>query len=356
MESSPPSLAAIEGSLLGTAVGDALGLPREGLSPQRAERLYGAEGLEHRMLWGRGLLSDDTEHSSMVGQALLVAGADPGRFGTSLAWRLRAWLLSCPAGVGFATLRALIKLCVGFSYRRSGVFSAGNGPAMRAPLVGVCLGDTPAMRELLSVSTRITHTDPAAFEGALAVALAAAAGREPAFSGDALLDRIAVEVQGAELLRALDLVREHLERGAEPRAFAEALGQPRGISGYVNHTVPAALYCYLLSPDDFALALERVVGLGGDSDTTGAILGGIAGARVGASGIPQPWVDGIRDWPRSVSWLRELALRLHRRFGEGASEGPSSPVPLAWPLIPARNALFLGIVLAHGFRRLLPPY
>jgi len=306
------------------------------------------------------MLSDDTEHACLVGQALLSAGADPERFGRSLGWRLRGWLLGCPGGVGFATLRALLKLWLGFSPNRSGVFSAGNGPAMRAPLLGVCLGDTPQLRQVLDVSTRITHTDPKASEGALAVALTAHASSAPDFDVSAHLDGLRRQLRGEELLRALDLLQEHLERGDEPRAFAEAIDQPHGISGYMNHTVPAVLYCYLSSPDDFPLALQRVIALGGDADTTGAILGGIAGARAGSAKIPQAWVEGICDYPRSTPWIRELARRLHRRFGleagEGPGAGPVTPVPLAWPAIPLRNALFLCVVLAHGFRRLLPPY
>src|SRR5579863_7691961 len=98
------------GVLLGTAVGDALGLPREGLSRRRARRLFGDPPLRHRFVLGRGMTSDDTEHACLVGQALLCAPDDPERFARSLAWRLRFWLLGLPAGIGSATLRATLKL------------------------------------------------------------------------------------------------------------------------------------------------------------------------------------------------------------------------------------------------------
>ena len=55
-----------EGVLLGTMAGDALGLPREGLSARRTRRLFGGAPLRHRLLLGRGLCSDDTEHACMV--------------------------------------------------------------------------------------------------------------------------------------------------------------------------------------------------------------------------------------------------------------------------------------------------
>jgi ADP-ribosylglycohydrolase len=164
----------IAGAILGTAVGDALGLPREGLSRRRARRLFGDPPLRHRFLLGRGMTSDDTEHTCMTGQALLRAPDDPDAFARSLAWRLRFWLLGLPAGTGGATLRAVLKLWLGFSPRRSGVWSAGNGPAMRAALLGVCLGhDRQQMRAYVRASTRLTHTDPRAERGAFLVALTA---------------------------------------------------------------------------------------------------------------------------------------------------------------------------------------
>src|SRR5947209_8063775 len=156
------------GVILGTAVGDALGLPREGMSRRRARRLFGPPPLCHQFLFGRGMVSDDTEHTCMVGQALLSAADDADRFAQSLAWRLRLWLLGLPAGTGRATLRAVGKLWLGCSPARSGVWSAGNGPAMRAALLGVCLGHAPErLRCYVRASTRLTHTDPRAERGAL---------------------------------------------------------------------------------------------------------------------------------------------------------------------------------------------
>src|SRR4029077_13818183 len=66
---------AIVGSILGTAVGDAIGLPYEGLSPRRARRAFGPPD-RHRFLLGRGMVSDDTEHTCMVAQALMSSRND----------------------------------------------------------------------------------------------------------------------------------------------------------------------------------------------------------------------------------------------------------------------------------------
>ena len=66
------------GLLLGAAVGDALGLPAEGLSPGRKRALFG-RGWRHRFALGRGMLSDDTEHTFFVAQALLTHPGDLAR-------------------------------------------------------------------------------------------------------------------------------------------------------------------------------------------------------------------------------------------------------------------------------------
>ena len=168
-----PNVEAIIGCLLGTAVGDAVGLPSEALSKQRQKRLFPNINAPN-LVFGHGMVSDDTEHTCMVAQALIVSAGEPHRFVQSLAWRLRFWLLGLPAGIGMATLRSLVKLWMGFSPTRSGVFSAGNGPAMRSAILGVCYGyPIEKLRALVHASTSITHVDPKAEHGALAVALAA---------------------------------------------------------------------------------------------------------------------------------------------------------------------------------------
>jgi ADP-ribosylglycohydrolase len=352
----------LSGVLLGTAVGDALGLPREGLSPRRAARLFPEQRLSHHLLGGRGFLSDDTEHAAMVGQALLASGAEPHAFRRSLAWRLRGWLLGVPSGIGWATLRSPLKLWLFVPERWQGVRSAGNGPLMRAPLLGAVFGQTPALEPILLATTRITHTDPRALDGARLVAQAAAAEasgatRGAGFAADAWLREARDGVSSPDLRQALELVDAQLQAGSSAAEWARAAGLERGVTGFVNHTLPAVVFCWLRHLGDAEASLEAVIRLGGDADTTGAILGGVVGAGAGAAGLPQDWLNGIADRPRSVAWLRRLGERLAERFpGPGeVSEGPG-PLPLAWPLLIPRNALFACVVLAHGFRRLAPPY
>lgn len=105
-----PHLNRIEGLMLGTALGDALELPMEGMKPATIARLGWTANLQHRFLFGRGMWSDDTEHSIMLTQALLACEENSKIFTSKLAWELRWWLFGLPAGVGLATARAMIKL------------------------------------------------------------------------------------------------------------------------------------------------------------------------------------------------------------------------------------------------------
>ena len=124
----------------------------------------------------------------------------------------------------------------------------------------------------------------------------------------------------------------------------------RGVSGYMYHTVPIALFCWLRWPGDFERAVTDAILLGGDADTVGAIVGGLAGAGVGANGVPPSWLAGLLEAPRSAAWIRRVGEAL------GDDQRERRPVALAWLLIPVRNLAFIVIVLLHGVRRLLPPY
>ncbi|MCC6488542.1 MAG: ADP-ribosylglycohydrolase family protein [Candidatus Hydrogenedentes bacterium] len=345
------------GCLLGTAVGDALGLPAEGISARRHARLFHGP-LRHRFLPGKGLVSDDTDHAVFVAQALVRAGLDSDAFQRALSWSLRWWLAGIPAGVGLATLRATLRLWLGISPRRSGVFSAGNGPAMRSPILGVRFGDEKGLlHTFVRRSTELTHSDPKAFHGALAIALAAhhsaAAG---VVSGRSYLEALREHLSTEQAVPFLELMERAVQSasvGESSTTFAASLGCTRGVTGYMYHTVPCVVQTWLRHPNDFAAGIEAIISAGGDTDTTGAILGGIVGARVGKEGIPAAWLNGILEWPRSTIWMEHLACSL----AEVAESGkPLTPPPYFFPGVLPRNLFLLSVVLAHGLRRLAPPY
>lgn len=302
------------------------------------------------------MISDDAELTCMVAQALIGSGGNVDSFRRRFAWQLRLWLLTLPAGIGLATLRAILRLWIGFGPERSGVFSAGNGPAIRAAIIGAAVDDDALLSELVRASSRITHTDLRAEGGALAVALAARMARQgAAVSGALFVSRLRSVLgrENGELIALMEKVADSAGRGESTESFAESLGLAKGVSGYVCHTVPVALHAWLAHQGDYRSAVGAVIRCGGDADSTAAIVGGIVGASVGKEGIPDEWRDRVMEWPRSVAWMESLGAQLDTSMRDRASLRPLR-LPLLGVLL--RNLVFLGIVLFHGFRRLLPPY
>lgn len=345
------------GCILGTAVGDALGLACEGLSSARQQRMFPALDGYH-LLFGKGLCSDDTEHACMLAQSIIVSGGDERLFAGDFAWRLRWWLAGLPAGIGLATLRSILKLWLFVPDRWRGVYSAGNGPAMRSALIGVCFADDEGrLSRVNRLATRLTHTDPKAECGALAIALGARCAMRGQGADEFLADLARLTAPlgeaGAELVALATRASASARAGEATEAFVLSLGSRGGVSGYMYHSVPAALHAWFLHPRDYALAVSGIIRCGGDTDTTAAMLGAIIGAGVGQKGIPRKWIEDLVEWPRTVSWMETVARRAVLAVQGGK---PGAAQPLSIPGLALRNAGFFALVLVHGLRRLLPPY
>jgi len=113
------------------------------------------------------------------------------------------------------------------------------------------------------------------------------------------------------------------------------------------------LHAWFRHPRDFRSAIVEIVGCGGDTDSTAAILGGIIGASVGKDGIPPEWLNGLCEWPRTVGWMEALGRQLASVRAQNTTQ---RPMTLPFLKVAPRNVFFLIVVLAHALRRLLPPY
>lgn len=294
----------------------------------------------------------------MLAQSILVSGGDEDSFARDFAWRLRWWLAGLPAGIGLATLRSILKLWLFVPSSWRGVYSAGNGPAMRSALLGVCFADDKAkLVGLNRIATRLTHTDPKAECGALAIALAARCSMRgqsfEVFLADLARLTAAHGTAGAELVNLAARAHASAAAGESIEAFAQSLNCAKGVSGYMYHSVPAVLHAWFSHPRDYARAVTTIIRCGGDTDTTAAILGAIVGAGVGRSSIPQKWLDDLVEWPRTVTWMDDLAQKAARAAERGKRSAPH-PLPIVG--LALRNAGFFVLVLVHGLRRLFPPY
>ncbi len=351
--------ARLKGLLLGVAVGDSLGLPAEGLSRRRVQKFF--RGKWHqRFLFGRGMISDDTEHTVFVAQCLLEHPDSVSEFRRLLAWKFKIWFLGLPAGIGFATLRSILKLWLGISPAKSGVYSAGNGPAMRAAIIGAYYAHSPeSIDAYIEASTLLTHTDPRALTGALAIAHLAGwiLKNQPRSPLDTREVFSILETCGStndkEWKEILDKMRLAFEQRLTVEEFALQMNLSKGVSGYIYHTVPMSVYSWMTHYGEFEPTLIAILNCGGDTDTVASIAGALAGVTSGDEAIPKDWVDKINDYPFTTKILKKLAVCLTDQQQGIDSEPLKTPF---FPLVLARNILFLLVILIHGFRRLAPPY
>lgn len=320
----------VAGALLGTALGDALGLPCEGMRPRTIVRRFGLVDRFH-LLGRTGFVSDDTEQTALLAQSLTTSDFEVAerRFRRALA----GWFLRLPWGIGLSTLKACVLIVLGV--KNSGRPSAGNGAAMRAAAVGLRFhGDAVERRRFGRRLAEVTHRDARAVEGAL-------------FVGEVVAGCVVAEssTPREEIVRtALEVVAVAELRDAIEGAI-EADGDDLPTTGYVVDTLAVAARDFVRLGDRPLPALQHCIGRGGDTDTIAAILGAWLGALHGASVLPSDLLDRIHDGPFGPSHLRALAVAL-------ASGGPAPHY--RWWTAMVRNLLLYPVVLAHGFRRLWP--
>lgn len=348
----PSSLDRARGALLGSAVGDALGAPLEGLGSQQIHSHYDqvADFVDGSVAWPRkpyrwrmpGLYSDDTQQALALADVLL----DHGRIVPERLSELFLALADQPGkflgayrGVGRSFREAMNALRRGEA--ATGQSSAGAGAAARiTPVALYYAGKPEAMAEAVLEASLITHRDCRALAGALAVAhavrrLAAGASREPSLilrlagdvaASEALLRDCSGRVCGtrpfgSSLACAVAHVESILDR-PRPAALAALVEEAnrhgpskpcrRATMGFAAACIPTCLYLLMVT-DSFEEAVMEAVNLGGDADNAGAIVGAMAGAYYGVGAIPDRWLDRLHN--RAGVDLRAEALSRRTRDG-----------------------------------------
>jgi poly(ADP-ribose) glycohydrolase ARH3 len=288
------------GALLGTFVGDALGMPFEGTPPAALPEQI--EMLEARL--GRGTYTDDTQMAIALAESLLeCGGVDEEHLGRAF---LAAYDPRRGYGSGTRAVLALIAGGVPVLEAAGRVFggrgSLGNGAAMRvAPVAVLYAGDQEALVDAARRSARVTHAHPVAIDAAATQAAAIAA----ALRGDDVLAAARAAAATPELGGGLAAADRLLAERPGPGAVAAALGN----SSTAHESVPAAIYA-AVAHARFEDAVSFAVRCGGDTDTIGAMTGAIAGAREGAVGIPSRWLGSLENGQKGRSHVASLAERL----------------------------------------------
>lgn len=330
------------GVLLGTALGDALGLPMEGMHASVISRLF--PQINRFNLLGRvGFVSDDTEQSALLAQSLVQHPHEKANCVRAFRRALLGWFLRLPWGIGFGTLKACVRIALGFS--RSGVSSAGNGAAMRAAILGAFFfDDERRRREWSDEIANVTHRDRRAVDGATYVAELAAYALRGNFAGarSELVESAAEVVKEPSLRSAIASAQVLAKCGAEVSIAARELGN----TGFANHTIALATFCFLRFGDNPESAIIETIRAGGDTDSNAAIVGAWVGALYGEQGLPTRLMKDLHDGPFGSTHLRALADDLAQaRCGVAKARARFS-----WPCALMRNLLLWPVNIVHAFR------
>ncbi|TVP69121.1 MAG: ADP-ribosylglycohydrolase family protein [Nitriliruptor sp.] len=284
----------VAGTLLATAVGDALGAGYEFSSSPIGEVDMIGGGLGP---FAPGEWTDDT--SMAIGIAEVAAGGslDPDAIGE----RFLAWYRSSPPDMGNATRAVLGSVgtagqlagAAAAMYARQPRGAAGNGALMRtAPVALAHLGDDDAIAAGARAVAELTHADPLAGDSCVLWSIA--------------IDRAIRQSRLDGVWDALALLPpERRERW--DRALDEAGSGPASRfapNGFTVTALQAAHAAIQLTPVPDARpeahlvdALVAAVRIGDDTDTVAAIAGGLLGARWGASAVPARWRGMLHGWP-----------------------------------------------------------
>ena len=342
----------VAGTMLGLACGDALGAgyefgPAIGYPQEVSMRGGGPFG------WAPGEWTDDTAMAVCIAQA----AADHGGLDTEAALDavVERWCdwAAHSRDVGAQT-RAVLNAAsdrptaarasqvAAELHARTGK-TAGNGSLMRtAPVALAFLDDESALWEAAQRVSALTHFDPEAGE---ACALWCLAIRHAIFTGtyeglEAALDRLAPARR--------DVWAQRLAESAtsQPWQFPN--------NGWVVHALQAAWSAVITTPDQAfvpelhlfpahtaAVAIERAVRAGNDTDTVAAIAGSLVGARWGMSALPLRWTTAVHGFHEvrngATAIMRANALQ---HLSYQVAEHKSGPLPASFqPLGSAASAL-----------------
>ncbi len=256
-------------SLLGLAIGDALGATVEFMTASEIRTQYGV----HRKLTGGGWLrlrpgevTDDTQMSLCIARSIVAVGFSA----QDIAQRFVDWYRSRPPDIGNTCRRGIARFIThGTVHGPPNEGDAGNGAVMRmAPIALAALADEQLLEAQAIEQAHITHHHPLS---------------------DAACILVGRLIQLALIGHAMHRLRRQADAAASQ--FPKFRYDPYHAlsTAYVVDTMQTVLH-FLFATSSFEECLIATVNQGGDADTTGAIVGAIAGAYYGIEAIPREWL------------------------------------------------------------------
>ncbi|MBL8133178.1 MAG: ADP-ribosylglycohydrolase family protein [Anaerolineae bacterium] len=285
------------GSLLGAAIGDAMGAPCEGMTRTAIGARY---GVITGFLSDDAVGTDDTDFTLFNAWLLLEHGPDITPQIVAAEWRdklLSGKYFYRPGG--FSDVISTRNLLAGLNPPQSGAFNhqcwsdgvamaiSGAGilcagqPQQAADLAGR-LGSVSNARDGIATAQAVAAAISMAMVGAApAEMMAAAQSVVPVGSWTGRTLARAAQIQADDLENALDAIDRHLVVHWWPWA------------DLATEAVPVALAVFLAGGGDFARSVPAGIRMGRDADTIGAIVGSLAGACGGEDAIPPAWRERV---------------------------------------------------------------
>ncbi len=309
-------------AIMGVVVGDALGVPVEFTSREerKADPVIGmrAYGTHNQPA---GTWSDDS--SMTIATLEWYKEADDSEPDYSkLMDKFTNWLMYgeyTPYGENFdngvATARALIRYGKGKEPLLSGGITEwdnGNGSLMRAMPTALYYRDALAGENVSDVQyvydmSSLTHAHPRSKLACFIYSKLVADILATEASKDEIVKRsLKWSKQYIHFKESDGLIREEMksyDRIWNYESFKQLPEEVIKSSGYVVDTLEAAIWCFV-NTDSYAECVLKAVNLGDDTDTVGAVAGGLAGAFYGMDDITSEWLEAIpkKEWIESLIW------------------------------------------------------
>ena len=383
-----PRLSRAYGAFAGLALGDALGMPTQAMSPEQIRAVYGRvtglvdgdDSQPYAPGMPAGSVTDDTEQALLIASLLVRGGGsssgrvalDAGDFSHALlSWEDSMIERGSLDLLGPSTKAALERVRAGEDPLTVGGLGTTNGAAMRVTPIGIAVStaDPEVFADAVWSSCQVTHATRQGFQSAALVAAAVSLALDwPEASASDMTTLLWKAVSYVDSLPergawtpdpdVVAATRRAMQLVANPASSSlECLVEQIGTSVASAHAIPMAFA--LLARDPSPRALLDAANLGGDTDTIGAIAGAILGSVLGVEAFDPAMLTQVEltshlDLP-SIA-LELLALRAASEPAtsapeasetEDTSEGasPEKPAPASSPDSGVGRVVLMGQIL-----------
>lgn len=287
----------VKAGIFGVCIGDALGVPVEFKEREYLKR-FPVTGMLEFMSWNqpKGTWSDDSSLTLCLAEEL-TKGYDLEKIGESFVkwnkyghWTAHGRLFD----IGGTTRHSIARLIKGESAKFSGnIFEEdnGNGSLMRILPLAFYLVNEENIENLYRTVKEVSSITHGHFRSVFACFIYVT------FAIELIKGKDKKEAYNHVQKTALEYAKFQGFNPKEIELFQRILKNDISeynedeikSSGYVLHSLEASLWCFLNS-ESYSEAVLKAVNLGEDTDTTGAITGGIAGIYYGFENISEEWI------------------------------------------------------------------